>query len=62
MKVGFTGGVVFASPVIIFELCSFVAPGLYRDEKHWFISIVFSSPPFPLRRPFCLFHGFSIRF
>jgi len=43
MKVGFVGGVVLASPVILFEVWSFVAPALYRTERLWFVFIVFFS-------------------
>lgn len=43
MKVGFAGGVVLASPVILFEVWGFVAPALYRNEKVWFAFIVFFS-------------------
>ncbi len=43
LKVGFAGGVVLASPVILFEVWSFVAPGLYKNEKMWFIAIVLFS-------------------
>jgi len=43
MKVGLTGGVILASPVILFEIWGFVAPGLYRSEKLWFILIVLVS-------------------
>ncbi|HXI10652.1 MAG TPA: twin-arginine translocase subunit TatC [Thermodesulfobacteriota bacterium] len=43
MKVGFAGGLVLASPVILFEVWGFVAPALYRNEKTWFVFIVFFS-------------------
>lgn len=43
MKVGFAGGVILASPVILFEVWGFVASGLYRSEKPWFIAIVLAS-------------------
>ncbi|MBI5588398.1 MAG: twin-arginine translocase subunit TatC [Deltaproteobacteria bacterium] len=43
MKVGFVGGLVLASPVILFEVWGFVAPALYRSEKVWFVFIVFFS-------------------
>ncbi len=43
MKVGFVGGVILASPVILYEIWGFIAPGLHKEEKLWFISIVFSS-------------------
>jgi sec-independent protein translocase protein TatC len=43
MKVGFAGGVVLASPVILFEVWGFVAPALYKNEKVWFAFTVFFS-------------------
>ncbi|MBI5642241.1 MAG: twin-arginine translocase subunit TatC [Deltaproteobacteria bacterium] len=43
MKIGFVGGVILASPVILFQVWGFVAPGLYKEEKLWFIAIVISS-------------------
>lgn len=43
MKVGFAGGMILASPVILYEIWAFVAPALYSHEKVWFISIVISS-------------------
>lgn len=43
MKVGFAGGMILASPVILYEIWAFVAPALYSREKVWFISIVLSS-------------------
>lgn len=43
MKAGFLGGVVLASPVVLYEAWAFVAPALYEAERKWFLSIVFSS-------------------
>ena len=43
LKIGFVFGILFASPVIIYQVWAFVAPGLYRAEKIWFISIVMAS-------------------
>lgn len=43
LKVGLAGGVILASPVILYEAWCFVAPALYRNEKLWFVSILFSS-------------------
>lgn len=43
MKIGFAGGIVLASPVILYEIWGFVAPGLYEREKRWFLPVVTSS-------------------
>ncbi|MFQ5441143.1 MAG: twin-arginine translocase subunit TatC [Thermodesulfobacteriota bacterium] len=40
IKVGFLGAVVLASPVILYEAWAFVAPGLYGNERRWFIALV----------------------
>ncbi|MBI5469672.1 MAG: twin-arginine translocase subunit TatC, partial [Deltaproteobacteria bacterium] len=42
-KVGMLGGIVIASPVILYEIWGFVAPALYREEKFWLLFIVLSS-------------------
>ncbi|MBI5561686.1 MAG: twin-arginine translocase subunit TatC [Deltaproteobacteria bacterium] len=43
MKVGFIGGVSLASPVVLYEVWAFIAPGLKKKERRWFLSIVASS-------------------
>lgn len=43
LKVGLLGGGVLASPIILYEIWAFVAPGLYRDEKNWFFFMVSAS-------------------
>lgn len=43
IKVGFLGAAALASPVILFEVWSFVAPGLYASERRWFLATVFFS-------------------
>ncbi|MFQ5479951.1 MAG: twin-arginine translocase subunit TatC [Thermodesulfobacteriota bacterium] len=43
IKVGFLGAAALASPVILFEIWSFVAPGLYATERRWFLATVFFS-------------------
>lgn len=42
-KVGMLGGIVIASPVILYEIWGFVVPALYREEKFWLLFIVLSS-------------------
>lgn len=43
LKVGLLGGILIASPVILYEIWAFIAPGLYRDEKSLFLPAVISS-------------------
>lgn len=42
MRVGLFGGVMLASPVILYHLWAFVAPALTKNEKRWVIPIVTS--------------------
>ncbi len=42
-KAGLLGGVVLASPVILYEMWAFAAPGLYAKERAWFAAIVLAS-------------------
>ncbi|MBI5970344.1 MAG: twin-arginine translocase subunit TatC [Deltaproteobacteria bacterium] len=42
-KAGLLGGVVLASPVILYEIWAFAAPGLYAKERVWFAAIVLAS-------------------
>jgi sec-independent protein translocase protein TatC len=43
LKTAFIGGLMLASPVIIFQFWMFVAPGLYDKEKRLLIPILFLS-------------------
>ena len=43
IKVALIAGIILAVPVIFYELWMFVAPGLYRKEKRYFIPFVFFS-------------------
>ena len=43
LKVSFLGGLMLASPVIIYQFWMFVAPGLYDREKRLLLPIVFLS-------------------
>jgi len=42
-KAGLLGGVALASPVILYEIWAFAAPGLYAKERVWFAVIVLAS-------------------
>lgn len=44
LKLAGFGAIVVAFPVIAFQLYRFVAPGLYRRERHAFLPFLFASP------------------
>lgn len=43
MQLSLTGGVVFAAPVIFYQLWAFVSPGLYSREKKYIVPFVLFS-------------------
>lgn len=43
LKVALLGGIVLASPIILYQVWAFVAPGLYKNEKQWFLFTVLFS-------------------
>jgi len=43
LKVSFFAGIIFASPVILYEIWCFIAPGLYDKEKKYLLPFVFFS-------------------
>ena len=43
LKVSFFTGIIFASPVILYEIWCFIAPGLYNKEKKYVLPFVFFS-------------------
>lgn len=45
LQVSLTAGVVFASPVWLYQLWAFVAPGLHRHEKKYAYAFVFTGAP-----------------
>ncbi|MBI5598714.1 MAG: twin-arginine translocase subunit TatC [Deltaproteobacteria bacterium] len=40
LKIAFGAAVMISSPVVLYQMWAFVAPGLYRDEKLWFGALV----------------------
>ena len=42
-KVALVAGIVLASPVVIWQLWSFISPALYKHEKKMFIALFFAS-------------------
>jgi sec-independent protein translocase protein TatC len=43
LKLSFVAALVVAMPYILYELWAFVAPGLYRHEKHFAVPLLISS-------------------
>ncbi len=43
MKVGLMAGIFLASPVILYQVWSFISPGLYRHEKRFFLPFLLLS-------------------
>ena len=43
LKVSFLSGLILAAPVILYQFWVFVAPGLYKNERHLLLPIVFLS-------------------
>lgn len=45
LKIALLVGVILASPVWIYQLWAFVTPGLYRNERKWAATVIFTSVP-----------------
>jgi len=43
LKTAFIAGILFASPVIFYQMWMFIAPGLYQHEKSYVIPFIFFS-------------------
>lgn len=43
MRIGFYGGLLIASPVVFYQIWSFVAPGLHDKERNLVLPLVFAS-------------------
>ena len=46
MKVAFIGGLILASPFVLYQIWAFVAPGLYRNEKRYVIPFILAGSCF----------------
>ena len=46
VKIGFIAGIFFASPLILYQVWKFIAPGLYSHEKKFAIPFVLMSTIF----------------
>ncbi len=61
MKLSFFAGILIASPVVLYQIWAFVAPGLYHDEKRHLIPMVlFSAFFFVGGVLFCYFIVFPV--
>jgi sec-independent protein translocase protein TatC len=54
-KIALTGGIIFASPFIFYQIWSFAAPGLYKKEKNIILPVVFASS-------FCFLAGIAFAY
>ena len=43
LKVSLLSGIVVSTPVLFYQFWMFISPGLYRQEKKYFLPIVFLS-------------------
>ena len=44
LKLSILGGIVLSLPIVLFQFCRFILPGLKKNEKKWlFVIILFSS-------------------
>ena len=51
IKIAFFGAMFIAFPVIATQIYKFVAPGLYKNERHAFLPFLFSASPFAETNP-----------
>ena len=62
MKIALFGGLVLASPIILFQIWRFVTPGLKATERKYAIPFVLSAfVPLPPRRGDGLHHPAATR-
>lgn len=41
MKISILAGVICASPIVLWQVLKFILPGLYKNEKHAFLTVLF---------------------
>ena len=41
MKIAILAGVICASPVVLWQVLKFILPGLYKNEKRAFLTVLF---------------------
>lgn len=63
MKVAFVAGFFATSPLIFYQIWSFIAPGLYKEEKRYVLPLAFFSALFFIcGGAFCYFVVFPVAF
>lgn len=63
MKIAFVAGLFLTSPFIFYQIWAFVAPGLYKEEKHYILPVaLFSAIFFVSGGAFCYFIAFPFIF
>jgi sec-independent protein translocase protein TatC len=43
LKISFLAGIFVASPFVLYQVWAFIAPGLYRNERHYVLPFMFST-------------------
>jgi sec-independent protein translocase protein TatC len=43
IKIGFLGGAIIASPIVLFQVWRFISPGLYTNEKRYVVPFMFAT-------------------
>jgi sec-independent protein translocase protein TatC len=63
VRIAFIAGIFLASPFVFYQLWSFIAPGLYKEEKRFMLPLAFASAFFFIAGAlFCYFVVFPVAF